>query len=63
MNTSDHFPFPRNPVIEAHKKDVDRSLIRENLKLTPEQRVLQLMELQKMALELKKAGVTVRNKS
>ncbi len=28
-----------DPVIEAYKKDVDRSLLRENLKLTPEKRV------------------------
>jgi hypothetical protein len=28
-----------DPVIEAYKKDVDRTLLRENLKLTPEQRV------------------------
>lgn len=28
-----------DPVIEAYKKDVDRTLIRENLKLTPEQRL------------------------
>ncbi|MGI8744034.1 MAG: hypothetical protein ACR2NN_15955 [Bryobacteraceae bacterium] len=26
-----------DPVIEAYKKDVDRTLIRENLKLTPQQ--------------------------
>ena len=31
-----------DPVIEAYKKDVDRTLIRENLKLTPEQRILKL---------------------
>ena len=28
-----------DPVIEAFKKDVDRTLLRENLKLTPEERV------------------------
>jgi len=28
-----------DPVIEAYKKDVDRTLLRENLKLTPEERV------------------------
>jgi hypothetical protein len=28
-----------DPVIEAYKKDVDRTLLRENLKLSPEQRV------------------------
>jgi hypothetical protein len=29
----------RDPVIEAYKKDVDRTLLRENLKLTEEQRI------------------------
>ncbi len=28
-----------DPVIEAYKKDVDRTLLRENLKLTEEQRI------------------------
>jgi hypothetical protein len=28
-----------DPVIEAYKKDVDRTLLRENLKLTVEQRL------------------------
>ncbi len=32
----------RDPVIEAYKKDVDRTLIRENLKLTPEERLRKL---------------------
>ena len=31
-----------DPVIEAYKKDVDRTLLRENLKLTPEQRLQKL---------------------
>jgi hypothetical protein len=43
-------------VVEAYKKDVDRTLIRENLKLTPEQRILQLMKLQEFAEELQAAG-------
>lgn len=30
---------PPDPVIEAYKKDVDRTLLRENLKLTMEQRM------------------------
>jgi hypothetical protein len=34
-----------DPVIEAYKKDVDRTLIRENLKKSPQQRVEQLMAL------------------
>jgi hypothetical protein len=48
--------LPKDPVIEAYKKDVDRTLIRENLKLTVEQRFLKLMELQKFAAELRRAG-------
>jgi hypothetical protein len=49
-----------DPVIEAYKKDIDRTLIRESLKLTPEQRLLQLMKLQEFAEELQAAGRRVR---
>ncbi|HWX43286.1 MAG TPA: hypothetical protein VN345_19235 [Blastocatellia bacterium] len=45
-----------DPVIEAYKKDVDRTLIRENLKLTPEQRLEKLMQMQKFAEELRRAA-------
>jgi len=45
-----------DPVIEAYKKDVDRTLIRENLKLTVEQRIEDLMRLQQFAEELQRAG-------
>ena len=31
-----------DPVIEAFKKDIDRTLLRENLRLTPEQRLWKL---------------------
>lgn len=34
--------YGNDPVIEAYKKDVDRTLLRENLKLTPSQRVEKL---------------------
>ena len=44
---------PPDPVIEAYKKDVDRSLLRENLKLTAEQRIMNLMALQEFAAELR----------
>ena len=49
-----------DPVIDAYKKDIDRTLIRENLKLTVEQRFLQLMRLQEFALELQAAGRRAR---
>ena len=45
-----------DPVIEAYKKDIDRTLIIENLRLTPEQRLDNLMALQEFAEELRKAG-------
>jgi hypothetical protein len=54
---SDHkLPFPLNPVIEAYKKDVDRSLLRQNLRLTPTERLQKLMEMQAWAIELRNAG-------
>ncbi len=31
-----------DPVIDAYKKDIDRSLLRENLKLTPDERLQKL---------------------
>ena len=52
-----------DPVTEAYKKDVDRTLLRENLKLDPEDRLRQLMELQRFAEELQKAGREARRTS
>lgn len=34
--------LPPDPVTEYYKKDVDRTLLRENLKLTPQQRLEKL---------------------
>lgn len=48
--------LPPDPVIEFYKKNVDRTLIRENLKLTPEQRLDNLMRLQQIAEELRRRG-------
>lgn len=45
-----------DPVVEAYKRDLDRTLLRENLKLTVEQRFLKLRNLQRFAAELRKAG-------
>jgi len=45
-----------DPVVEAYKKDIDRTLLRENLKLTPEERLRRLIELQQFAEELRVAG-------
>ncbi|MGH9899946.1 MAG: hypothetical protein ACRD4L_13965 [Pyrinomonadaceae bacterium] len=54
--TRQDMPFGPDPVIEAYKKDIDRTLIRENLKLTVEQRFENLMRLQEFAEELRRAG-------
>jgi hypothetical protein len=55
-------PLEPDPVIEAYKKDVDRTLIRENLKLSHEERLLRLMQLQRFAQELRDAGRRARRK-
>ena len=49
-------PFEPDPVIDAYKKDVDRTLLRKNLKLTVEQRLEQLIKLQQLAEEARRAG-------
>jgi hypothetical protein len=53
-------PEDADPVIEAYKKDVDRTLLRQALKLSPEERLKQLMRLQALALELRRAGALAR---
>jgi len=50
-------------IIELYRKDVDPSLIRENLKKTPEERLLSLQSLQRAAEELHRAGRRARLKS
>ena len=49
-------------VIDAYKKDVDVTLIRENLRLTVDQRFQQLMKLQQFAEDLRRAGRKAREK-
>jgi len=36
-------PLEPDPVIEAYKRDVDRAALRENLKLSVEERITKLM--------------------
>ena len=49
-----------DPVIEAYKKGIDVTLIRENLRLTVDQRFQQLMRMQEFAEELQRAGRKAR---
>jgi hypothetical protein len=54
-----YHPSAMDPVIEAYKKDVDRTLIRESLRRTVEERILRVMELQRLALEAPSAGMAL----
>ena len=47
-------------VIELYKKDVDRTLIRQNLKLTIEQRLLNLQNFNQFTAEFRNAGKKLR---
>jgi hypothetical protein len=51
---------PSDPVIEAYKQHVDRTLLRGNLRKTPEERVRALMALQRLAEEARRAGRSLR---
>lgn len=47
-----------DPLIEAYLRDVDRTLLRENLRLSVEDRFEKLMRLQQFAEELRRAART-----
>lgn len=49
-----------DPVIDAYKPGIDVTLIRENLKRTPEERLRALQQLQQFAEELRRAGNELR---
>ena len=46
----------RDPVIEVYKRDVDRTLLRENLKLTPGQRLEKLQDFAGFLSVVRAAG-------
>jgi hypothetical protein len=43
-------------MVEAYKKDIDRTLIRENLKLSVEDRFRKAMALARFAEKMRRAG-------
>jgi len=45
-----------DPVVDAYKAGIDVTLIERNLRLTPEERLRQLMVLQRLADEVRRAG-------
>ena len=52
---------PPDPVVELYKQDVDRTLLRQNLRRSVDERILNLMDLQRLAEELRRAGQTSRD--
>ena len=57
MGIEDH-GFAPDPVIEHYKKDVDRTLLRENLKLTVQERLDRWLDHLRFAEEIRAAGET-----
>jgi len=45
-----------DPVIEAYKSGIDMTLVRENLRRSPEERLRALEQLQAFAEELRRGG-------
>ena len=56
MDVLERYGLERDPVIEHYKKDVDRTLLREHLKLTPSQRLDKLITFMR-SLDALRAGV------
>ena len=51
---------PSDPVIELYKRDVDRTLLREHLRLTPQQRIEKLMSFARSLERLREAARRTR---
>lgn len=56
-------PDYQDPVVEAYKKDVDRTLLRENLKLSAEERFRKYERFMASVREIREAGRRARNAS
>ena len=56
MSADERQTPPVDPVVEAYKKDVDRTLIREQLRRTPDERVQRMLGALRLAEELRRAG-------
>jgi hypothetical protein len=55
MTVLEKYGLAPDPVIEYYKKDVDRSLLREHLKLTPQQRLEKVVAFMRALEELRRA--------
>ncbi|NIN09450.1 MAG: hypothetical protein GTO76_12580 [Planctomycetales bacterium] len=52
-----------DPVIEVYQQNVDRTLLLENLRLTPAERFERFVQRMKVIFELQRAGKAARSKS
>lgn len=50
------FGIEPDPVIEEYKKDVDRTLLRENLRRSPDERWRIILTAYRLAEEMRRAG-------
>jgi len=56
MGAPERHGFAPDPVIEYYKRDVDRTLLREHLKLTPAERLDKLMAFIRSLETLRRAA-------
>jgi transcriptional regulator with XRE-family HTH domain len=55
-------PTPIDAVVDAYKHDIDRSLLRENLSKTPDERLQSVAALGRLAEEARRSGRAARRK-
>lgn len=55
VSDEDGKPLSPDPVTEAYKRDVDRTLLREHLRLTPQQRIEKLLSFMRSLERLRDA--------
>ena len=56
LNDAGFDPLFFDPVIEAYKKDVDRTILRENLKLSPQERSEKFLSFMRSVKQLREAA-------
>jgi hypothetical protein len=56
-------PRPDDPLSRLFREQVDVTLLRENLRLSVQERLERLMDLQRFAQELRQAGRAARARS
>ena len=55
-------PAAGDPVVDAYKRDIDRTLLRENLKKSPDQRIRALAKHQDFMREVRRATKKAKRK-